>query len=196
MNGLSEADRSHLDAFRQAARQVRDASIIDEGQFATVRGRRSQQGEMEIETELLGEEAFRSLAMSIRLVYQSNEPANFGHVCSILHRAGDEEARAASAQLRVHYNDALKRHEPLIRALARGGLDAYSPEEVFETWLYHGVFHQDSSRTADFEALSGLGDWFPLVVQRIGLLLAGRILDLDDVVADFLGEERVARIGA
>jgi hypothetical protein len=65
---------------------------------------------------------------------------------------------------------------------------------MFEIWLYHGVFHQDLSLRADYETLGLLGNVFPYTVQGIVLQLAGRILDLDDVVADLLGESRLPRI--
>jgi hypothetical protein len=191
---LDSEDREDLFMFRQAARQVRDASVIAEGKQVHMSGRRSATGEMVITTTLLESEAFRSLAMAIRLVYQANEPANFGHICNILWRSGDDEIKARTAELREQYNDALSKHHPLIAAVALREKASYSPRDIFESWLYFGAFHQDRRRRADFNDLSRLGDAFPLAVQATALRLAGRILDLDDLVADLLGEDKLERI--
>jgi hypothetical protein len=192
----SEAeDRAHLAAFRTAARQIRDASVIAEGRQVQLHGRRSDAGEMLITASLLESEPFRSLALSVRLVYQANEPANFGHVCNILCRTGNETTRDRAAQIRERYNQTLSEHGCVVTAVAFDDRSPYSPRDVFETWLYHGVFHQDLSRDADWRSLSALGDKFLFLVQGIVLKLAGRIMDLDDVVADFLLEPRIDRIG-
>jgi hypothetical protein len=191
---FSPEDRAHLAAFRSAARQIREASVIAQGRTVHLHGRRSDSGHMVITASLLETEPFRSLALSVRLVYQPNEPAHFGHVCNILCRADDPATRARVADLRVQYNRTLTHHGPVIAAAALGQLASYSPREVLETWLYHGAFHHDLSRKADYDALAALGDKFPFLVQGIVLRLAGRILDLDDVVADLLSEPRVPRI--
>ncbi len=112
----SEADRQHLDLFRAAARQVRDASSISRGQRVHMEGHRTTDGRFDISHRLLGAEAFRSLAMSVRLIYQSNEPANFGHICNILARSGPSDVATAVAGLRVKYNKALNAHHPILKA--------------------------------------------------------------------------------
>lgn len=168
---LRAEDREDLKLFRQTAQQVRDASVIAEGKRVQMSGRPSASGEMVITTTLLESEAFRSLAMAIRLVYQANEPANFGHICNIFWRSGDDDIKARTAELRQRYNDALNKHHPLIAALALREKASYSPRDVFESWLYFGAFHQDRRRRADFNDLSHLGDGFPYAVQATALQL-------------------------
>jgi len=190
----SDADRRHLALYRAAARQVRDASPISLAQRVHMEGHRTADGRFDMSHSLLDGEAFRSLAMSVRLVYQSNEPANFGHVCRILSRSAPSGTATAVAAVRAQYNKALDKHHPILKALALRDKAAYSPRDLLETWLYSEAFHQDESRLADYAALRQLGDNFLFMVQGIVLSLAGRILDLDDLVADFLSEPRLPRI--
>jgi hypothetical protein len=195
---MTEADRQHLLAFRAAARQVREASPIANGKSIRIRGEVQPPGSdapIKVTAELLASEPFRSLALSVRLVYQSGEPANFGHICNIIERYASDELRTAERDLRTRYEGALTRHNPLLVVLRLVRPELYTPREMFETWLYHGVFHQDISLQADYESLTGLGDTFPYTVQGIVLQLAGRILDLDDIVADLLAGAKLPRIG-
>jgi len=192
----SPQDREHLTVFRAAAAQVREASVIDRGKQITVTGKVVAPGDVRITAELLESEPFRSLALSIRLVYQNDELSNFGRVCNILDRLLDEKAKYVVRHLRADYNRALNRHNAFNSVFLLRNPAAYSPRDFFETWLYHGVFHTDVSRKADYDALSQLGDVFPYIVQGVVLHLAGRVLDLDDVIADALEQPRVPRLSA
>ena len=73
-------------------------------------------------------------------------------------------------------------------------LSTFTAQEVFEHWLYGIAFHQDSDRQAAVALLESEGPRFQWSVQATGLQLAGRTLDLDDVVAEFLGQPQLARI--
>jgi len=200
---IGAPDRDCLHAFRQAAAQVRGSTVIDHGREIKLRGELVA-GEYRITADLLETEPFRSLALSVRLVYQNDEPAQFGRICGIIEQCGDAAMQKEERRLKREYNNALNTHSPFFQFI---GLfvyhpflvltdPRYSPRGMFETWLYHGVFHQDLRRRADYEEFSALGDVFPYTVQSVVLLLAGRTLDLDDVVADLLQEERVPRIGS
>jgi hypothetical protein len=176
---------------------VREASVVADGKSIHIRGDIQPAGSeprIKVSADLLASEPFRSLAVSVRLVYQGGEPANFGHICNIIERQAADELRARERDLRARYESALTRHNPLLVVFGLVKPELYSPREMFEIWLYHGVFHQDLSLRADYETLGLLGNVFPYTVQGIVLQLAGRILDLDDVVADLLGESRLPRI--
>lgn len=69
-------DIDRLQAFRRAAAQVRKASIIDKGQTITIGAERDSSGALQPFQTVLESEPFRSLAMSIRLVYLQKEPAS------------------------------------------------------------------------------------------------------------------------
>jgi hypothetical protein len=191
---MEDADREDLQLFRAAASQVRQASVVDQGKRITITGKIVAPGNVMITTELLESEPFRSLAISVRLVYQKNEPSNFGHICAIVERCADDAAKATERKLRADYNRCLERHNVFHVVFLLRHPGAYSPREMFETWLYHGVAHQSRSLKADYDALANLGQVFPYIVQGVVLTLAGRILDLDDIVADVLQQPRVPRI--
>ena len=184
-----------LHAFRSAARQIRDSSAIDQGRTVHIGFRMTLGEEAEQTAQLLENEPFRSLALAIRLIYQTGEPANFGHICNILYPAADAIVRTRVSELRKRYNDTLAEPYLTLSVDIDGSRRTFTPGEVFETWMYGGVFHQDPDRQAAFSALSSLSHAFAFAVQSVALLLAGRIIDLDDIVADHLGEERVPRIG-
>ena len=183
-----------LHAFRAAAAQVRAASIIDQGKTIAVSASQDPEGNVVIAHDLLDSEPFRSLAMSIRLVYLQGEPANYGHVCNILRRHLAQPMSAQVAELRKRFNRVLDGR--LVEFGLHGELEGQTagPRAVFETWLYHGTFHQEPTRGVLATELAKFGSNFILAVQMIGLRLSGCILDLDDLIADCLGEPRVHRI--
>lgn len=191
---LIASERERLNSFRRAAREVRDASIIAEGRSVQVHAVPDNAGCMDIYVELLAYEAFRSLALAIRLAYQQREPAHFYSICNILTREGNTEIRERVAHLRDQYRDALR--DPAGGVTVDDGQrpNVFSATEVLEHWLYGMVFHQDVDRQPAVKRLLTAGPRFLWSVQRTSLQAAGRILDLDDVVAAFLEEPPLPRI--
>jgi hypothetical protein len=191
---LTDGERHQLDSFRRAARQVRDATIIARGETIDLVVRRGEPGYMDVFIKLLAEEPFRSLSTAIRLAYMKGEPAHFYSICNLLYREGDANIRSTVVALRQRYTDALR--DPENQLVVDDGLEpkVFTAQEVFEHWLYGVVFHQDQWRQEPVRRLAALGFPFPRSVQATALQLSGRIIDLDDVVADFLGEQRVERI--
>jgi len=191
---LTEAERTRLTAFRKAAREVREASIIAQGHVVAIEGRPNERGEIEAVITLLGHEPFRSLALAIRLAYQKREPAHFLSACKILSREGSPATQARVATIRDQYHAALRNPAGAIVVDTGGSRHIFTAQQVFEHWLYGIAFHQDSDRQSSIQLLAAVGGAFPFSVQSTGLLLAGRILDLDDVVAEFLGEPKLPLI--
>jgi hypothetical protein len=148
---------------------------------------------MDLFVGLLASEPFRSLAMAIRLVYMQREPAHFFSICGLMYRH-DPESRDRVAALRRDYQAALQDRENGM--VLHDGItpESFTAQEIFETWLYGIAFHQDPERQEAVHRLSSDAALFSMSFQSTALLLAGRILDLDDVVADFLGESRIERI--
>ena len=191
---LTEGERYQLSSFRKAAQQVRDASIIAEGHRIEIVSKPGQPGYVDLFIKLLQEEPFRSLALAIRLAYMQGEPANFNAVCNLLASERDETIRARVAALRQQYRDALRDKDHQIVISDGSHTAIFTAQGVFETWLYGMVFHQDPDRQPAVQTLTATGYEFPLSVQSTALQLAGRIIDLDDVVADFLKEPRLERL--
>jgi hypothetical protein len=191
---LSDPERWKLESFRRAAKQVRDASIIAQGQSIKLHTAPGEAGYVDVFVELLASEQFRSLALAVRLVYQEKEPAHFFSVCKVIERYAPTNLSARVEVIRTQYKAALRASENDIRIGDGRDPDVLMAKDVFESWLYGIAFHQDADRQADVNRLASTGAMFLWSVQATALQIAGRILDLDDVVADFLGETRLPRI--
>jgi hypothetical protein len=191
---LLDSEKWKLESFRRAAKQVRDASIIVQGQSIRIHTAPGEAGYVDVFVELLASEPFRSLAVAIRLVYQVREPANFFSVCKVLGHYALADLCARVDILRTQYKAALRASENDIRIGDGLDPDVFVAKDVFESWLYGVAFHQDADRQTTVNRLASTGAMFSWSVQATALQVAGRILDLDDVVADFLGEPRLPRI--
>ena len=193
---LDPEDRRSLVAYRRAALQVRQASIIASGATIGFSGSVSPTGEVTTSFRLLSEEPFRSLAASIRLVYMQKEPANFQWICNILFKKGDADVCEIVKDCRLRYTRTLEGKTFQFNLHGEFEGTTVGPREVFEAWLYGLVFHQDPEQTKVAEELAKYqgGFAFPFAVNAVALQLAGVILDLDDVIARFLGEAPMPRI--
>ena len=173
---------------------MREASIIAEGQRIELHAVPGATGSVDIFVNLLGREPFRSLALAIRLVYQQREPAQFHSVCNLLYREGTEEIKSRVIRLRAQYGDILRDASGAVAVDEGPETISFTTQEVFDHWLYGVAFHQDPERQPSVRLLASAGARFMWSVQATSLQLAGRILDVDDVVADLLGEPRLPRI--
>lgn len=191
--GPTDQEVRRLSAFRRAARQVREASIIANAQSIEVRGVPGEAGSVDVYVQLLGGEAFRSLALSIRLAYQQGEPSQFLSVCGVLSKHWPE-VRDRVGLLRSQFLGALRDNGNRVTLLDGGEPASYTAQEVFETWLYGVAFHQDPAREEAVARLEAEGAMFLWSVQSTSLQLAGRIMDLDDVIAEVSGQKRLPRI--
>lgn len=186
---------TRLRAFRDAASQVRTASVIDSGATISISGTVDRDGNLEQTVTVLASEPFRSFAMSLRLVYMQGEPANFGSICNLLRTSGPEELHPAVDTLRARYNSIVDGNSFRFELHGEFEGTVVGHRGILETWLYYGSFHQDLSRKPLFDELSKFGPQFVFGVNGVALSLAGCILDLDDVVATALEEHQVPRIG-
>jgi hypothetical protein len=175
-------DIPQLEAFRRAARQVREASIIVEKRDVRVKVLHDRPGWVSVYLGLLSAEPFRSLAMAIRLVYQETEDAHFFKICNIVYRLGDEAAQAQVATLRLRWKAVFTDGSGDVAIDEPGGTIVVIGADVFDHWLYGVAFHQDAWRQPAVNQLATAGVRFHWSVQSSALTLAGIILDLDVVV--------------
>lgn len=198
---LTNEERERLKAFRVVARQVRESSVIDRGLRVEVRivGPVGE-GPHTLEEETLPEEAFRSLALAIRLVYLKKQVAHFYRVCNVLRKEFQEHRRVKlldrMLEIRARYKRTVEGtgtpKVPSFEIVV--GDQLYGQHELFGIWLNGVGFHQDPEKRREYEKLGKLWRLARVGVQKVALEIAGCVLDLDDVVADFLEEERVPRI--
>lgn len=193
---LSADELERIRAFRSAAAQVRAASIIDQGKAVAIGADVGPDGTIRQTHELLENEPFRSLAMSIRLVYMQSEAANYGRICNLVRMKAPANIQSQIDVLRERFNNLVnaKKFQFGLHGDFEGRTVA--TREVFEAWLYGGAFHQDPDHQPVYRELLKFGPNFFFAVNAIALELAGCILDLDDVIADAMEESRVRRIGS
>jgi len=180
---LTDKDRRHLTALPSAARQIREASIVSKGEQITLAAAPGAAGYVDIFVRLLDNERFRSLALAVRLTTLQSELAHFARVCNVLARYAPPELKQRALELRSEYQTALREAAGNVRVDDGGMPDLYTTQQVFEHWVNGLTFHQDPDRQEALRRLETTGARFAWSVQSTTLLLAGRVLDLDDVVA-------------
>ncbi len=183
-----------LAAFREAARQIRHASVIAQGGRVGLARRRISETESELVFKLLDEEPFRSLALSLRLVYQQREPAHFYTVYSLVRQRAPTALHERLDAIRAQYKDALANAAFRFAVVQDGKQVWMAPRVALETWMNAAAFHQDSDKQELFRALSHDPNAFKLTTQITALLLCGCVLQLDDTIADVTGEPQLPRI--
>jgi len=172
--------------------RVRSCTAVDQGHSVTLKERYDDDTKtfVGLEADLLPEESFVALLAAVRLVYMHREPANFGHVHQILHQHGGPEIQVAVRDLYSTWKAVLSSG-----GKAWIGSEEYTARRMFDTWMNAAVLHQDKKRLEAYELLRLADDAFaPWVVHGMVLRLAGCIIDMDDLVASFLGEEPLPRI--
>jgi len=190
MPKFSTTERERLTALVDAVRQIEEASIVAEGRLLSMRGAISPTGEVEQEYTVFDSEPFRSLAMSVRLIYMNDEPANFASICNVLHKAGEKDLRDAVTDLRKAYNTFL--NGPTIRFSLHGDFEGTTlgPRELFEAWLYGGTFHQDPKRKAMYAELVKFGPRFTFGLHVVVTQIVQFFIHLGFIVSTALAEEQ------
>ena len=192
---MASDDLARLQSFREAARQVRVATIIDKGLGANVNVWEDASGQLHISSDLLDREAFVALSASLRLVYMEKEAAHLYGVCNVLWRHASEDVHEHIAAIRGFYSEVLRTAAGGFTLTTETGSRLVRSEELLEAWMYGEVFHQDPDKRQLLQLLRK-HPLFQFNLQSTVMLLCGRVLDLDDIVADLLGEPRVPRITA
>ena len=191
---LEQAEQRRIDASREVAREVRNNSVVISG--LTIKSWLRQSGEVEI--ELLPAEPFMALCVSVRKVYMKNGPAHFYNVNNIVGRYDKGVYQKRAAAVRADYELVLRGNEVEFRVHGNRVLH----EDIFKAWLNGYAFHQDAFEAPPTESLdyaqlkAAAGPIVDSIVQKVALQLAGCILEMDDVIADWLGAERLPRITA
>jgi len=189
---LEQAEQRRIDAFREVAREVSSNSVVISG--LTIKSWLRQSGEVEI--ELLPAEPFMALCVSVRKVYMKNGPAHFYNVNNIVGRYDKGAYQKRAAAVRADYELVLRGNEVEFRVHGNRVLH----EDIFKAWLNGYAFHQDAFEAPPTDSLdyaqlkAAAGPIVDSIVQKVALQLAGCILEMDDVIADWLGAERLPRI--
>jgi hypothetical protein len=178
---LTVTERSNLRIFRQVAAEARHALAMPPADATSMR---IVNGYIE---NVAGVNRVRALSIPVRRAYLRSDPVNCQRVLSVVERTSRAAIHDRAAALVVKF-------EPV-----REELDSVSilndrrvaHAEMFEAWIDAQVFFDQPDKLHRYRAmLIELGK----AVEGIGLHLCERIaehvLELDDLVADFLGEQR------
>lgn len=186
---LTQEEVESLESFRATARKIRKASVIDSGISYTVSISFDHETGL-VHRSDLPEEPFEALSTQVRKVLLTKDSTSFGRVCKIVKRYAPNLRMDIDS---VH--DRFKNSYQQGRFEMVEGGKKIDPVEVFDDWLNGIQFHSDIEKRNRYQSrkqhAGPVIDW---VVQGIAFRMAGRILDLDDLVADFLDEPRLARI--
>lgn len=176
---LTPAERSKLRIFRQVAAEARAALIAPR---QSGEGVRVVRGYIESESD---SSRMRNMCIPVRRAYLKNDPVSMRRIVDMLRVSGSPEI-----QQRL---DAFERSYAPIQA----ELDSASilndrrvtHAEMFEKWIDAVVFYDIPAKRQPFLAMA---DELGKAVEGIGAFLAERIaqrlLELDEIVAGFLGE--------
>jgi hypothetical protein len=180
-------DKERLILFREAARQMREASVIENGQDVRLTVTPGQDGCFDVWAALVAREPFQFLARALRLVWMEGEPAFLPGICGVLHR-GFPTLRLSVEEVRKRWKDTLdpSRYETVFEI--DGAMKRLTPDETLRAWMYGGVFHQDLKQVPLHEAARSQDSMYPVNVQSTVLELVHCALELDSVVATALGE--------
>ena len=131
--------------------------------------------------------------MAIRLAYQNREPAHFLSICGFLRKGATRAQTERIDTLHAAWRGAVEGPSGFDYILNG---EQFTDGQIFHLWLYGVAFHQDAEKKKKYQMLDQAGAFAALGVQGTALQLAGRILDLDDLIAEILHEEPVERIEA
>lgn len=192
---MEDHEKRSLAAFRKVAREVRGSSIVSNG-LTIKHGLRQTENHVEVAIVLLPPEALKSLCVSVRKVYMKGEPGYFYRVNKIVGRYDRGAYLERATAVRNTYELVLRGDDLEFRLQGSRVLH----QELFEAWLNRYTFHDDAiERPADragaYEFLQSMAaPVVDAVVHKVALQLAGCVLEMDDLLADWLGEERLPRI--
>lgn len=187
-SALRPDELERLHAFRRAAADVHSASIMRAGGSVGFHLSVRSGGSERVTPKAYDQERFRSFAIAVRRAYGSDQ-ANFLAALNVLSRL-EPALRERLTQIRADYLEALKSEDMQLNGLTH--------EEVFKAWLYGSVFHDDDQeqrrRWNSLNATSLRAAAASFLVEVTALRLAHAILALDNMIADYLQEHRLAEI--
>ena len=178
---LTHAERANLRVFRQVAAEARvalEAARRQDGEVRIVNGY--------IEAEGAGD-LVRNMCIPVRRAYLPSDPVSMGRILKLVRSAASPEILEGVSRFEQNY-------APIQQELDSASIlndRRVTHAKLFETWIDAVVFHDIPAKRQPFLALA---DELGRAVESIGLHLAHRIadrlLELDDLIADFLDEPR------
>ncbi len=178
---LSHAERANLRVFRQVAAEARVALGAARKQDRSLR---IVNGYIESEGSL---DRVRDMCIPVRRAYLKNDPVNMGRVLEFVSARASDEIKALATGFQARY-------APIQNELDSASIlndRRVTHAEMFEAWIDAMVFHDDPVKRQPFLAMADeLGKAVEGIALHLAERIAERLLELDDLVAEFLGEPK------
>ena len=178
---LTHAERANLRVFRQVAAEARvalEAARQQDGEVRIVNGY--------IEAEGAGD-LVRNMCIPVRRAYLASDPVSMGRIVKLVRSAASPEILQGVSQFEQNY-------APIQQELGSASIlndRRVTHAELFEAWIDAVVFHDIPTKRQPFLALADeLGKAVEGIALHLANRMADRLLELDDLVADFLGEPK------
>ncbi len=178
---LTHAERANLRVFRQVAAEARvalEAARRQDGEVRIVNGY--------IEAEGAGD-LVRNMCIPVRRAYLSSDPVSMGRIIKLVRSAASPEILEGVARFEQNY-------APIQQELDSASIlneRRVTHAELFEAWIDAVVFHDIPTKRQPFLALAEeLGRVVEGIAHHLANRIADRLLELDDVIASFLGEPK------
>ena len=178
---LTHAERANLRVFRQVAAEARvalEAARRQDGEVQIVNGY--------IEAEGAGE-LVRNMCIPVRRAYLPSDPVSMGRIVKLVRSAAPPEILERVSRFEQNY-------APIQQELDSASIlndRRVTHAQMFEAWIDAVVFHDIPTKRQPFLVLADeLGKAVEGIALHLANRIADRLLELDDLIADFLGDPR------
>ena len=172
--GLLQTFRSLAEEVRTGFREMKEAS----GELRVVHGYLESKDTVR---------AYRSLCLPVRRAYNDSDRVSIKHTRAELTQSSRPEVSA-------RVSDAATRYRKILEYLDSSTTlnDRQIPHrDVFEAWLDASIFGDFAGKDKTYsDLLSECGKAVEGIAVRLTEMIGNHVLELDDIVADVLGQER------
>ena len=172
--GLLHNFRSLADEVRAGFREMKEAS----GELRVIHGYLESKDTVE---------AYRSLCLPVRRAYKDTDRVSIRHTCEALRKS-------ESAELTGRVDQATKAYDSILEYVNSHTIlndQQLSHRRVFDAWLDASIFGDFAGKDKPYRALMDeCGKAVEGIAVRLTEMIGNHVLELDEVVADALGEER------
>jgi hypothetical protein len=174
--GLLRNFRSLADEVRTGFREMKEAS----GELRVIHGYLESKDTVE---------AYRALCLPVRRAYKDSDRVSIRHTCEALQKSASGEVLDRVNQVTTGYDRILQ----YLDAHTILNDQQLSHRRVFDAWLDASIFGDFADKNQPYRALlDECGKAVEGIAVRLTEMIGTHVLELDEVVADALGEDRRA----
>jgi hypothetical protein len=178
---LTPSERANFQVFRGVAAEMRAAAAAGR---QSRDGLRMVRGYVESEGN---EERIRNLCIPVRRTYLKKDPINFLRILNLVKIKSPAELAERTTALEERYT-------PIVQELESTSIlndRKVTHAEMFEAWIDAIVFYDVVEKRNHYATMvDEMGKAVEGIALHLAERMAERVLELDDLVADLLGEPR------